>query len=223
MNADFLFNRWLKNYFLDPLSALTALVGCIIFISKVPKKNELYIFAYYFIAYVFLKLIFFVTLASYGTPFYRTGIEIDRFVDYIFTLFEFLIFFLFFKKVLYNNNYKRILAIICYSFMLIGCSILFYDSYAFRKSSLISSYLLFNIQATSLLIPCAFYYLEIFKSKPTVDVLREPSFWVVTGLSFFMISTLPLSFLLSTLLKARPGLNPYLFDVFTFFILFFSP
>jgi hypothetical protein len=223
MKLDLLFNWWIKNYFLDPLCALTALVGFIIFISKVPKKNELYIFSYYFIAYVFLKLVFFVDITFSKTPFYLAGIRITNFFDYIFTLFEFLIFFLFFKKILCNNSHKKVLTIICYLFMLIGCSLVLYDIYTFGRFRLASAYFLFNMQAISLLIPCAFYYLEIFKLRPTLDLLHEPSFWVVTGLSFFIISTLPFSLLLSSFLKAHPSLNDNLFDIFyVFYILLFA-
>lgn len=218
--AERIFSWWAKNYFFDPLSALTALIGFTVFILKKNKKNVAFTFLYYFLGYVLLKSIFFVQ-ASFPTS--QLWLKTSKLADYIFTLFEFLIFFVFFKKVLFFNFHKKILTGICYAFMITGCAILLYDLYFFGKVRTYSINVLFNIQAISLLIPSIFYYLEIFESKPILNLLHDSSFWVVTGLSFFMISTLPFSLLLNSFRKSNPGVFFKLFTLFYFFyIILFS-
>jgi len=223
MRLEYLYNWWSENYFLDPLSGLTALVGFIIIIFKKDRKSSLYIFSYYLIAYFVLKLILYTTLILSNKEFYVAMSKIERFADYIFTLFEFFVFFLFFQKTFFNKNYVKALRLICLLFSFIGVSLLLYDSYTIGRPRSVSTHALFNVQAICLLVPCLFYYLEIFKSRPIIDWSHEPSFWVTTGLSLFMTSTLPFSLLLNRLVKSRPDLENYLFDVFyIFYILLFT-
>jgi hypothetical protein len=220
MKLENLFRAWLGSYYLDPLSALTAMIGFAIFIFKKDKKNVAFIFVYYFIAYVLLKSIFFVQ-ASFPTN--RKWANASELADYIFTLFEFLIFFTFFKKALFFNSHKKFLTVICYVFMFTGCAILLHDMFVSGKIRNSSANLLFNIQAIGLLIPSIFYYLEIFESKPILNLLNDSTFWVVTGLSFFMISTLPFSLLLNSFRKSNPSVFFKLFTLFYFFyIILFS-
>jgi hypothetical protein len=222
MKLENLFRQWALSYFLDPATVLTALIGFVIFISKNDKQNTAYIFLDYFIAYILLKLIFFASplLPQSWRP---NWISIERLADYIFTLIEFLIFFVFFKTVLYFSSHKRILVIICYIFMSTGCAILFHDIAVFGKVRNSSVLFLFNVQAVSLLIPCIFYCLQIFKLKPTLNLLQEAAFWITTGLSFFMLSTLPFSLLLNSFSKSNSTIYFDLFDLFyCFYIILFS-
>lgn len=216
---DKLFDWWAKNFFLDPLATLTALVGFLIFKVLGHRKNEVYIFSYYFLGYLLLKLITWVNDISLELTIRQ---NIERFADYIFTVFEFLIFYSFFKKTLSFKIYQRILSVLFFLFLSIGCGLLFYDIIVSGMVPESSISFLFNAQAFVLLVPCIFYFLEIFKSKPTSNLLRTPAFWVVTGLSFFMISTLPFSILLNSLWKNRQMVYYYGFDFFYlfYFILF---
>lgn len=219
-----LFEYWSKTYFLDPLSALTALIGLIVFFLKKNKKSPVYIFRYYFLGYVILKFIFFVSpFLPRNLILFNKWVTVEELADYIFTLIEFLLFYFYFKKILKSSFYKKILTTVCYVFLLIGCSILFYDMILFGKVQISSVGFLFNIQAVSLLVPCIFYYIEIFRSEPTLDLLQDSSFWVATGLGFFMISTLPVSLLLNNLYKSNVRVYYNLFTVFyVFYIILFS-
>ena len=48
---------------------------------------------------------------------------------------------------------------------------------------------------TGLLIFCIFYYNQLFRLPPTLNLLKEPSFWIITGVFFGMSSTIPVSFM----------------------------
>lgn len=224
MIIDKLFHLWSKTYFLDPLSALTALIGLIVFILKRDQKSPAYIFRYYFLGYILLKAIFFITpVLPRDLIAYSKVITVEELSDYIFTSVEFLLFYFYFKKILRSSFYKQVLTIICYLFLSIVCTILFHDLILFRKVQTSSVGFLFNIQAVSLLIPSIFYYFEIFRSEPTLDLLQDPSFWIATGLCFFMISTLPFSLLLNNFYKSNIVVYYNLFTVFyVFYIILFS-
>jgi hypothetical protein len=219
--AEKIFDWWAQNYFLDPLSTLAALIGFLIFIVKEDKGNIAYIFLYYFIGYLLLKFII-LDAIFLNLPF-QLRENILQLIDYIFTLFEFLIFFIFFKKILLLKIHRRILVIISCLFLGTGCSLLLYDITVSGKVPPSSRNFVFNLQAFSLLVPSILYYLEIFKSKPTFNLLRTSSFWVVTGLSLFMISTLPFSLLLDFFWKDNQIVYNYVFNLFyIFYIILFS-
>lgn len=46
---------------------------------------------------------------------------------------------------------------------------------------------------------CYFYYREIFSLFPKTNLLQNANFWTVTGLSLYLICTLPITFVLGYL------------------------
>lgn len=56
--------------------------------------------------------------------------------------------------------------------------------------------LLYNIiNSLFLIIPCLFYFYEVFTSPPTVSLSSQPAFWIIIGFSFMVIGSLPFYFL----------------------------
>ena len=198
-----------------------AIIGIII-INK-NKSRTINIFSYYFGGFIVLKLFYFLhALFITQTSFHYTMVSIDYYADYLFTLFEFYIFVSFFKTILESQFHRNILNSIVYCFTIIGSAILIKDIVFYGFPQKINIHLLFIIQALSLLIPCVLYYTNLFKGEPTLNLLNEPSFWIVTGLSFFMICTLPYSFFIDYLLKTDFIVYRHLFSIFhIFYILLF--
>ena len=178
------------------------------------KHQSTHIFFYYFIAFFILGIIFQIRSLFPDAHFNYVLLVASCFGDYAFTMLEFLIFFVFFKKVLSDVLYQKIVAVICLLFMLLGGVLLIYETYANGMPGLKSTFFLFNVQAICLLIPCIFYYVEVFKSTHTLNLVQEPPFWIVTGLSFFLISTLTPSLFINYL--------PDLAIIFTLFYIFYS-
>lgn len=50
----------------------------------------------------------------------------------------------------------------------------------------------FAISNLGLVIFCCFYYYQLFEAVPTITLLKEPSFWIITGIFFCMCSTVPI-------------------------------
>lgn len=49
----------------------------------------------------------------------------------------------------------------------------------------------FAISNLGLVLFCSFYYFQLFESMPTLDLLKEPSFWILNGIFFCMCATIP--------------------------------
>ena len=217
MSTKNLFSYWASSYYTFPLSIATALVGFIFFLLKKDTQKTTQLFIYYFASYFLLNLIFSASALISKKPLHITLLKVNQFADYFFTLIEFLIFSLFFRKNLSGLKFKKILAAIKIIFILTGVLLLFRDIFLTGLPQLKSTYLLYNLQAISLLIPCIFYYIEIFRLKPTLNLLEEPSFWVVTGVSFFMITTFPFSLAVDYLHGISENLARSFFTLFYIF------
>jgi hypothetical protein len=52
----------------------------------------------------------------------------------------------------------------------------------------------FNIilECIIILIPCFVYYWELFARPPQINLRREASFWIITGIFFYMATIIPL-------------------------------
>jgi hypothetical protein len=222
MDIESLLKYWKGNYYTDGLVLLMAIIAIIV-ISK-NKLKTINIFTYYFAAFIILKSFYFShALFISNTSFHHTMVSIDYYADYLFTLFEFYIFVSFFKKILESSVDRKILKCIFWCFSVIGITILFHDIVSYGYPEKVNLHFLFIVQAISLLVPCTLYYIHLFNNEPTLNLLNEPSFWIVTGLSFFMVCTLPYSFFIDYLLKTDILLYGHLFSIFhIFYLLLFT-
>jgi hypothetical protein len=222
MDIESLLRYWKGNYYTDGLVLLMAIVAIVV-ISK-NKLKTINIFTYYFAAFIILKSFYFShALFISNTSFHHTMVSIDYYADYIFTLFEFYIFVSFFKTILGSSVDQKILKWIFWCFSVIGITILIHDVISYGYPEKVNLHSLFIVQAISLLVPCTLYYIHLFKDEPTLNLLNEPSFWIVTGLSFFMVCTLPYSFFIDYLLKTDILLYGHLFSIFhIFYLLLFT-
>lgn len=213
---------WSASYYTFPLATLAAFIGFIIFLLKRKTKAHTQLFLYYFAGYVALNLIYTASALLVTNSSRHTFLKIDRFSEFTFTLFEFLVFFVFFKRTLSVNAYRKSLAIAGLLFFSVSFSLLIYQIIYFDTAQLWCVHLLFNLQALSLLLLSIFYYLEIFKRKQSLELLKEPSFWVVTGLSFVLICTFPLSLCINYLYKSDRANYHALYSLFyiSYFMLF---
>lgn len=102
-------------------------------------------------------------------------------------IFHFIFLGLFIYRVIIEWVNKKIFFSIFLFELAILISILIYN-YS-EKTDLIS----FSYANFALIILCLFYYNYLFKNPPTLNLLKEPSFWVITGVFFCMILHTPIS------------------------------
>lgn len=218
MDVNGLFEYWRNSYYSIPFGVLIVIIGIGVILLKNNQKKLTHIFIYYFIAYFILSVIM-SAHSLLGLRYHFVIGLICRFSDCIFTVFEFVLFSVFFKKILKGAPFKRILRILFVIFSVASGFILIYDTYLVGAPKWSSIFFLYNIEAISLLILCIFYYVEIFRRTPILNLLQEPSFWVVTGLSFVMISTLPFSLLSDYIINSD---KPLFYNLFSLFYIFYS-
>ena len=53
--------------------------------------------------------------------------------------------------------------------------------------------LAFAVTNFGLIILCISYYYQLFKTTPSLNLLKDPSFWIITGILFGMSTTIPVS------------------------------
>jgi hypothetical protein len=64
----------------------------------------------------------------------------------------------------------------------------------FIVTDIFSNNIISSVVAHSgLLIFCFYYYYQLFKNIPTINLLKEPSFWIISGICFGMSAHIPFS------------------------------
>ncbi len=78
---------------------------------------------------------------------------------------------------------------------------------------------IYIIESFSMLVPCFFYYYELFSFSSKINLKQNANFWTVTGLTFYLFCTLPITFVLAYLEKSDYTL--YL-NVYSIIYVFYS-
>jgi hypothetical protein len=214
-----LINYLKQGYYANAMACFIALITY--FILQKKNLDELKIFKPYLILYIITQLAYFISVGFfYRSQWYTKVVIIARSIDLVFTLFEFFIFFTYIKRVLEEKYKKSILWIIFGAFYLSVA--IFAIENLLINGQLIMLQNCYTAQAIALLILCTLYFFKLFQSPPVLNLLNEPSFWVVTGLTFCLLSTLPFSFYLNTLVKKNYVLYSQAFSIiYIFYILLF--
>ena len=101
----------------------------------------------------------------------------------LFFHFAFLSLFIFqFYSIKKEKNYFKIL----FWFFIVALIIFIITDIVYRY--VIS----FGIANTGLFIFCIYYYYQLFRKPPILNLLKEPSFWIITGILFGMSTTIPI-------------------------------
>ena len=199
-------------YYTGVIARLLAILGFLILRRQ--KRKELKMFELYFIIY-----------ASYEIPFILTSffetdrhfiVFVSRLVDYLFTMFEFFVFYDYIYIALAGIN-RTIIQFLSLLYYLISVLVLLRILVVTSRIPFEIMQHAFILQATLLLFMCVLYFLKIFNSKPTLDLIKEPSFWIIAGLTFCMLCTFPLTVLLSNIFHKNYELYTQLFSIFYFF------
>ena len=209
-----LFNQFSRQFYTDLIVLIVAIYGLSISIIKKKKHPLLRLFPFYFIAYIILILILYISLISYFDS--SSSHKMSKIVmgsDYIFTLIEFLIFMHFFYNIINGTSKKRLIVLLITLFSLAYIFYLANDliHYKIIKSDTVT--VVYTLESAVLLIPSVFYYFQIFTKPPTINLIRESSFWVVTGIFFSMICSLPYCIVENYLKKFNSELYAQLFAI----------
>lgn len=210
--------HWKVCFFTEAMLVILLFAALWISLKNRKRHAEMKFFPFYiaFLLIVFISLyanIYSEKIWNYSI----TTFNFHHYIDYISTLFELFVFIHFFVHVISNRWFKKFIIFIAILFTIYYLAELVYDDRFTRSISKTTQSRVYTIQSLVLLIPCIRYFYELFKHPPILNLKQEPSFWIVTGLSFFIISTLPYSLIENYLRKNHLYLMTALYSVFYIF------
>lgn len=205
-----------ESYFTSFICLLTSVIGFIISILNRKKHPILDYFPYYFLAHILVNISFSIHDAYFSkSAIHSTLLSLNTFVDYAFTIMEFIIFIYVFERTLIQKT--KFLKALRLSFLALSLLLLSKDLFRYSILSQSTLHNIFTLQASFLIIACIMYYFQIFRLPPYIKLREDPVFWIATGLVFFMICTLPLSLAINHIRTSSLLLYRQLFSIFYIF------
>jgi hypothetical protein len=164
---------------------LTALV----FGLRLIKKDKIARLFVFYISFDFLIMLI---------SFYLISINFSKSYGYLYNITntliaicELLIYYYFFSRTISNKRIKSLLILFSIFFILLA---IIYISTKFsfitsRKSY--AAYIIGAIEFILLLPPCILYFRELLKKNSPINLFERPSFWIVTGIFFYSLISIP--------------------------------
>ncbi len=181
---------WSKTYYTDTLWIFCTLVALTLGVIYF-RKERIHL---YFILYITVCLIFIFLWTFVRVIVVPPTIFIDT-INTVFSIIEISFFYYYFNHIINSKKTKRVLNVLLVIFYFF--SILFLLYYINSKFTIVQirafSFHLNIIEFFLLLLPCFAYFLELFTSEtPQSDPLtQKPSFWITTGIFFYILVSLP--------------------------------
>jgi len=214
---------WHSHFYTSVVQLIVLIIVLIISLILRKKFKQLKYFPVYAITllldYLFLYLSYVAKDVEYHSDFFR---GFSAYVDYLFTLFELIIFSHFYYYVINAIIVKKLILIVNILFAIFFIYMAVNDKYFYPTISEPTQSIVYTVESIILLFLCSVYFLETFKKIPVVDLKNEPAFWISTGVFFFMACTLPFSLLENHIHKNYPNSLLTSYTIFhVFYILLF--
>lgn len=171
------------------LMMLTALVTIVVSAKYGYKVKQLRFIPFYCLASFLQTLLF--TIGHFIIKIDKNIIHISVI---IFVIIEFALFSNFLRYQLLSSKLKSLVGMMNSIFLIFLTCIWFLPDYIFYSHTTDA---IFVFESFFLLIPCLFYFYELFKVPMLTDLKNNPAFWVVTGIFFLSCSSIPLFLLIS--------------------------
>lgn len=179
-------------YYLRPTSVFLCAFCITIFYFKAKNQNNIPLpIKLYLLAYIISFTPIDIMILIENNINDRT-ILLRNFLDYIFTVIEFLLIIHYFYIVNNKKHQKKIITILSVLYITLSLLILV-STFIFNTQQEYSIVGLYTIQVLLLLIPTFFYFKNLLKDTENINIPHDPSFWISTGISFFLASTLVIS------------------------------
>ena len=104
----------------------------------------------------------------------------------VFTSFEFIFYFYILGSIIYNVKAKKILLVLIAVYpVLVLVNMIFFQKNTFHTTT-------YSLGCLLIVAACIYYFLELFQSTHSVNLIREPAFWICSGLLFFYTCSFPM-------------------------------
>jgi hypothetical protein len=202
-----------RHYFLNLITFCFSIACLIVSIRNKNQHKDLGLIRVYAISYAFFHLIVIAhCLLPVGND-HLLYARISIIYDEIFTVIEFLIF----SKLIYNQLAVRRLKYLHLSILVIVTIMLLY----LVAEELVDQTLIpdrvhnaFLIQALGLCVVCVLFFIDYYLKDPRTYNFKHPIFWIITGVSFTMFTSIPFSVTMNFIQKNNLELYEKLFSIF---------
>jgi len=103
---------------------------------------------------------------------------------------ELYVYYYFFFRVLQNIIVKHVMRVLLIFFTLFFVELLIFKVYEIGSPKNIYG-IIGAVEFLFLLLPSFTYYFELFSNQTSVDLFKRPSFWIVTGIFFYSVVSIP--------------------------------
>jgi magnesium-transporting ATPase (P-type) len=213
---------WKGNHYADLISIGVAIVGLVITLRKKSCFEDYKLFVVLFSGYIIVIISSFLKPASRQSPhLHLTLIQLHYFADIAFTILEFIIYSIFIQKQVKKGNYFLISIRFLFITYASGVGLTSFWEAGMPVRSVIDN--LFTLQALCIFPGIIIYYFEIYSNESSDSKQEKPAFWIISGITLFMISTLPYSIIANYLQENYFSKSYDLFYIFyVFYILLFA-
>src|SRR5436190_856985 len=112
---------------------------------------------------------------------------LSSYLDYLFTFVELIFFSHFYYHLSYTQIIKKLILVFNVFFGLFFVYMAIKDKYFYEGVSGVTQSIVYTVESIILLFLCSFYFIDLFKKLPVVNLKNEPGFWVSTGLIITLI------------------------------------
>lgn len=217
MNIQGLVFNLQRTYFTEVVLFLIEIIAILIWAIYAPKNKISYLFFLYITFDLLILIINWILILQYTSP------EIKKIfiniTNTLVALFELFVYNTFFKQTLINTWIKKWSR---YSFIFYSLITVSYTIYSLCHKSSLNSYLAYSVGALEfilLLPPCLVFYYQILNLSVDINLQKRPSFWIVTGIFFYSIISIPY-YLLTTYISLIKHEYKYIYEATLFYLPF---
>jgi hypothetical protein len=198
-----MFDRWHREYYGDPFMFVCEATAIIIGIIY-QRKNRIGQFFIFYIVFDITILLLDEYIANFSN-FTKKEVRIFVFTtNSMVFMSELLAYFFFFQKTLRSRLIKKTMSVLGLVFIVLTFFYLLHMIiYGELKMGFIDMNYLGVIEFFFLIVPCVFYFSELFTKQSEKKLLQRPSFWITTGIFFYSFVSIPLYFITDYLSKSQ--------------------
>jgi hypothetical protein len=190
MNTDYLIQKLKIFYYSDILMLVVELIALTIAIRH-SKKNKFYLLFVFYIGFdlLFLLANFYLLSSTKIRPTFKYEFRVTT--NSLIGFVELWVYYYFFRSVLNNKIISRVLKIVQVFYLCLVLLFLFTrlrfisDDYGYVSD------LIEVLDFIFLIPPCIVFYFELLNNKSKLQLFERPSFWIVTGIFFYALVSIP--------------------------------
>lgn len=165
-------------YFVSFFIALVALLASLALYRQGPSDVYLRLFPPFLLIVTIL-----LGIMGYIVYQYKNDIALLN----ILTIFQCCFYFFVLYRIIRNNIVRKVALHLVWTYpLVVGFNILFIQKHNTFHS------ITYSLAGLLIVAFCIFYFFELFQRLQTVNLLRNPDFWICSGLLFYFSSTFPI-------------------------------